>query len=383
LDEVSVRPDTNPQSLSPILAIAFRIAQRMSISSESANAKHEYFEAEMRRRLWWSLVLIDSRICELSDFKATMLIPTWDCHKPLNVNDFDLRPGMKLPPKPYENVSEALFVIIRGELGDFIRLNSFHLDFVNPLFKTLAADINSGRLNPLSSLAALETYIEGNYLAHCDSENSLHYMTIWWARHYLAKHAFLIHSSRHAQSPLQQTPAQLDTAMSYALRMLECDTKLMLSTLTQPYRWLMNFHFPFPAYVRIIQDIQKRPNSTHAARAWGVMDENYTVRIRSVDGSSNPLFNVFARTALQAWAIAGAETDLGMIKDMKRRVQRAADEKDLRDFEPTVNVGEDLYMQPDPGLDGFSMDAGQSSAEGLENFDWSTMDWNLMSGQGW
>jgi hypothetical protein len=337
----------------------------------------------MRRRLWWALVLIDSRICELSDFRATMLIPTWDCRMPLNLNDFDLRPGMKLPPQSHKNVSEAIFTIVRSEFGEFIRFNSFHLDFVNPAFKTLAANTHGNKYSPHSSLSALESYIETTYLTHCDLENPLHYTTVWWARHHFAKYAFLIHSSRHAHNPSQQTPAQLDTAASYALRMLECDTKLMSSALTQPYRWLISFHFPFPAYVRIIQDIVKRPLSAHAALAWETMDANYAVRIVNLEGSNNPMFNVFSRMALQAWEARGINMDLTMVADMKKRVQQAADEKQIRDGESMSGVGAGTYMHSDAGLDGFSMDVGQSGIENLDDIDWTAIEWNMISGPVW
>lgn len=374
----------HPQSLAPFFAIALHIAQRMSISSESANAKHEFLEAEMRRRLWWSLVLIESRNSELSDFKATMLVPTWDCRMPLNVNDFDLRPGMKMPPKSYANTSEALFVAVRGELGEFIRFNSFHLDFVNPAFKALAAIAHSNKTSLPNSLPALEAYIEATYLSHCEMENPLHYTTVWWARHQFAKYAFLIHSSRYAHSPSQQTPAELDTAISHALCMLECDTKLMSSPLTQPYRWLINFHFPFPAYVRIMQDIKKRPRSTHAARAWVSMDENYMARIFSVHGTTNPLFNVFVRTALQAWEVSGAEVDdLKMIVDMKIRIQQIDEDRRMRNLGSTIGPSGGSYMQPDPGQGTYSTGAGQFAMVGPDGIDWNAVDWNMMYGQGW
>jgi hypothetical protein len=52
-----------------MLGVAIRIAQRMGIHSESALAKCTVFEAELRRRLWWSLVLFDTRISEMADHK--------------------------------------------------------------------------------------------------------------------------------------------------------------------------------------------------------------------------------------------------------------------------------------------------------------------------
>lgn len=106
----------------------------------------------MRRRLWWSLVLFDNRICEMADYKASNLLPTWDCKIPLNVNDFDLQPEMKTGPTMHGNPSEALFAVVRSEVGNFTRRSSFHLDFTNPALKTVAKE------NPLPAAGSLPAF---------------------------------------------------------------------------------------------------------------------------------------------------------------------------------------------------------------------------------
>jgi len=98
-----------------MLGVAIRIAQRMGIHSESALAKCTAVEAEMRRRLWWSLILFDTRIGETANSKTTTLDPTWDCKIPLNVNDSDLRPEMKGPPAIQGKSTEAPFAIVRSK----------------------------------------------------------------------------------------------------------------------------------------------------------------------------------------------------------------------------------------------------------------------------
>jgi hypothetical protein len=50
-----------------MLAAAIRIAQRMGLHNESTYTRYTAVEAEMRRRLWWSLVIFDHRMCEMSD----------------------------------------------------------------------------------------------------------------------------------------------------------------------------------------------------------------------------------------------------------------------------------------------------------------------------
>jgi hypothetical protein len=81
----------------------------MGIDTESTNARHSVLEAELRRRLWWSLTLYDNRMAEMTECKTTSLLPTWDCKLPLNVNDFSLRAEMNTQPAEFGVLSEALF----------------------------------------------------------------------------------------------------------------------------------------------------------------------------------------------------------------------------------------------------------------------------------
>ncbi|KAF9691232.1 hypothetical protein EKO04_010849 [Ascochyta lentis] len=395
---VSLRSDTHPHTLSPMFAIAFRIALRMNIANESANAKHGVFEAEMRRRLWWALILYDSRISEMTDYKTTQLIPTWDCKIPVNVNDFDLRPEMSTRPVDQEASTEALFTVVRGAIGDFIRHNALHLDFINPMLKHVAK-ATQHLFDPYDdNLNGLENIIENRHLKHCTFENPLHYMTIWWARNYLAKYRFFLHCSQHLQSPDHQTVAQRDAILSYALRMLECDTALMSSPLTKGYRWLIQFHFPFPAYVRIVQDLKHRPVGAHADRAWELMNANYAVRFIDMEPSANSLFKMFASTVLQAWAARHAAMfgeGLGdgperMIGDIKKKlgqpsppVPTSHDSLPPTQSHMAMLPSSDVYIPAVTGLDSGNYLQDPSLAElntDLFDMDWSNIDWTTISG---
>src|SRR5271168_2029549 len=112
---------------------------------------------------------------------------------------------------------------------------------------------------------------------------------------YLAKCHLLEHHSKYSSSSVHQTDAQRDAAISHALRMLECDTKFMTSPLTKGFLWLVHFHFPFPAYIHIVQDLRKRPIEEHAEKAWEVMSDNYEARFMNMEQDDIPLFNVFSR----------------------------------------------------------------------------------------
>jgi hypothetical protein len=100
---------------------------------------------------------------------------------------------------------------------------------------------------------------------------------------------------------VQQTDVQRDAAISHALSMLKCDTNLMTSPLTKGYLWFLHLHFPFPAYIHIVQDLRMRPVSDHAERAWEIMSDNYEARFMFLGQDDIPLFNIFTKIILQAW----------------------------------------------------------------------------------
>ncbi|KAI1334248.1 hypothetical protein F5Y15DRAFT_297528 [Xylariaceae sp. FL0016] len=297
--------DTHPRSLSCMFGTAIRIAQRMGIHNESMSSKRSFFEAEMGRRLWWALVLIDARICDLSQSQATNLIPTWNCKIPLNVNDSDLRPDMKEPPVAQERASEAIFAVVRSQLGEFLRHSTFHLDFTNPVLKPIA--------RKLGGLDAFEKMIEEICVTRCDIDNPVHFMTIWTARGFLSRYRIWDFYYKYPGSPASLTDNERDAALSHALNILECDIKIMTSPLTKGFLWLPKFHFPLPAYIHIIQDLRRRPGARKAERAWELMSANFEARAATDRLSRNmALFRVFHTLVIEAWeAFQGAQKEGG------------------------------------------------------------------------
>lgn len=283
-----------------MLAVAVRIAQRLGVNDESTFHNCTALEAEMRRRLWWSLITFDHRICEMSDYKTTTLIPTWDCKTPLNANDFELRPEMKSSPPNHDRPTEALFAVVRSELADFVRHSVFHINFVNPSLNIVAKP-KHGPAPDGDELTLLEKTMEDKYFTLCDLENPLHFMTIWTMRAYLARNRLLEHYSRFSTSSTQPTDAQRSAAVSQALSMLECETKLRTSLLTKGFLWHVDSNVPALAYIHILNGLMKRPDEEYADRAWEIMSDNYEARATHSRPDDYGISDVFSRVVLQVW----------------------------------------------------------------------------------
>ncbi|EPE30560.1 Zn2/Cys6 DNA-binding protein [Glarea lozoyensis ATCC 20868] len=376
---ISLRSNTTPQSLSSVLGIAIRIAQRMGIHSETALAKCNILETEMRRRLWWSLVLFDTRIGELTSSTnfVKVLAPGWDCEVPLNVNDTQLRPEMRVRLIIECPSSEALFAVVLSKLGDFVR----HTTFNN------GVPVPATSLPRTSELANLETSIKNEYLRFCDPENPLHYLTIWTTRAYISKcHLAEHHFRTLSKQPI--TPQTEHLATTHALHMVEADTHLMTSPLTKKFLWHIKSHFPFPAYIQIIQHLKWQPLGVLSGRAWEVMSANYEARFEFLFAEQR-IFRVFAGIVLQAWEVregmgggggcsgdgsqAGISCesgDLG-VDDVSVPLSTAFEEHamlfDTRDLGGNEG-GETLEFEEMPAFD-----------NGIDLCNWSTMDWGLVN----
>jgi hypothetical protein len=383
-----------------MLGIAIRIAQRMGIYSESAVSKHTPLEAELRRRLWWSLMLFDTRMSEMADHKTSTLAPTWDCKIPLNVNDSDLSPEMKEAPAVQGNSTDALFVVVRSEMADFVRHAAFYLDFTNPALKSIVKPgQNEGLVSGAAALEKLEKTMDDKYLKFCDPENQLHFMTIWWTRSYLAKCRFLEHHSRHTNSSVPLTDAQRDAAIALACRMLECDTHLRGSPLSKRFQWMIYLHFPFPAYIQILQDLRRRPSSKEADRAWEVMSDNYDTTFVFINkDSGSPFFKAFTKMLLDAWEARevafhqGGDSKLllppSIVSSVRHRVAQVAHNAQIADTQQLGMGINDIARSMSMPMGSMNNMGGQgrygmeSYPDVLEQidvnlFDLSAMDWGF------
>ena len=386
----------------------------MGIHNESTYTNSNALEAEMCRRLWWSLVVFDNRICEMSNSKTTMLSPNWDCKTPLNMNDSDIHPEMKFLPVAHDTPTETIFAVVRSELADFVRQSDFHLDFTNPSLKSIARSHGTGP--ECKQLVSLEHTIDDKYFKVCNPENPLHFMTIWTTRSHFARHRLSEYFARFSKSSVPQTDAQRNNAISHALSMLECDTEIMTSPLTKGYLWFAHLYFPFTSYIHIVQDLKRRPIDNHAEKCWRVMSENYEARFSDLESDASPFFNIFSRIVLQAWAVreeATARLNVPlevprMVLDLRQKVMEMTPNTQINDIEQQsggavdINFGElSMDMPVDVSGSGVPLgiggQGGMGSASGgcpeasgqapmdvnISQLDWAMIDWNLMHARGW
>ncbi|KAF2107041.1 hypothetical protein BDV96DRAFT_506910 [Lophiotrema nucula] len=290
---VSVATSTDPRSLCSMLGLAVRIAQRMKIDTEASLLKLSILEAEMSRRLWWALVLLDLRIGQLADWKSEVLFGSWDAKAPMNVNDMDLRPGMKEPPRESDYPSEAIFAVVKTELCDRARALN-------------VSDSDKGGSNSVSSNDdEFGAAIERKYLANLDLSNPLHNFTLWLARATMAKVKLLSSYNSKLFEPSQekQSPHGDEQAVDFSLMLLTADTNCLKEEKMRRYRWYTQLYFPFPAYIHLAKAIKAQPAAEWQQKVWDCMSKNFAARYTTTFEGKDVFLRMFTKLMLSTWEV--------------------------------------------------------------------------------
>lgn len=89
-----------------------RIAQKMGYHRDGEALGLSPFETEMRRRIWWCIVVQDASHAMAVGLSSSMLPLSWDTREPLNLNDADLFPNSSEPLRTREGPTEMAFCLI-------------------------------------------------------------------------------------------------------------------------------------------------------------------------------------------------------------------------------------------------------------------------------
>jgi hypothetical protein len=182
----------DPRSLFCLTGVVVRIAQRMGLSTDGTKYGLLPFEVEMRRRLWWNILLMDIRAARLSGAGGMVMDYSSNTKFPSNINDSDLFPGMRDAPAERTGVTDMIFLRIQCE----------EAEFRNQWASQLIGSLVTGKKLSVMERATdqLEERFEKQYLAHCDPSVPLHYMSLMSARSLICKIRMVLFSKHTERS---------------------------------------------------------------------------------------------------------------------------------------------------------------------------------------
>ncbi|KAJ5617305.1 fungal-specific transcription factor domain-containing protein [Penicillium hordei] len=173
---ISIRRHDKGHLVWTMTAVVLRLAQKLEFHRESALSVTSPMDAEMSRRLWWHILVLDVQSAE--DHRTEPLIHDgqFDTKFPLNINDEDLVLGDKDFPCERSGYTNMTFSLIRFEITATYRLLKYS-SFRQPDIS--AEDLLASRQQ---HVIGLERRLREKYLRHSTTSATVHWLcaTISW-----------------------------------------------------------------------------------------------------------------------------------------------------------------------------------------------------------
>lgn len=300
----AVGPEVDPHELWNLTGIAKRNAQRLGLHREKSTPGLTPFEVEMRRRLWSQIVMYDAISAQ-----AVGLGPefSYDITFPNNVNDSDLSPTMKEPPKERIGATDMLFCNLRYKILKFMgKVNAENKPW----------GVSGGRWNFVfdqgyreateKAIEELEKETELDLLRYCDTLNPVHFFTAIVARLTLCKLRFTVfHASKHKKEQNDFTAKDRNLMFSMALKVLEYENNAHSQPSLQGFFWHTHQEFQWSCLLQILEDLKTWPNGEDTEKAWKQICMLYELRPALYQGQKRnvPLYTAINKMTLEAWQV--------------------------------------------------------------------------------
>jgi hypothetical protein len=289
---ICVRHQDDTRLVWSLGGLAIHLAQALGIHRDGTNFNLNPFETEMRRRLWWHISILDTRSSEDHGTDPTFSEQFYDTKLPMNINDDDIYPDMKEPPKERVGCTEMTFCLLRFELSVVMR----RLNFTAPGDDD--SDANKRTLEEKEKLIdQCHRMIEEKYLQFCDMNipyvlpppfqtPGLIIPSIFWvaatvgrlilAKMWLMAHHPLAMRSSAVDSP---SPAVKERLFITSVEVIEFSYLLEQNENTSKWGWLFRTYMQWHAVAFVLSELCIRPSGPTYDRAWKAVESVFDKRI--------------------------------------------------------------------------------------------------------
>ncbi|KAF5871563.1 putative fungal specific transcription factor domain-containing protein [Botrytis fragariae] len=117
-----VRRHESPRFVWMMTGLVIRMAQALGLHRDGSHFPNlTPYEIETRRRVWWTVCLLDLRASEDQGTELSTTGNSVDTKFPLNINDVDLNPHTQNMPPARSSVTDMTLTVVSAEMCDVMR----------------------------------------------------------------------------------------------------------------------------------------------------------------------------------------------------------------------------------------------------------------------
>lgn len=314
-----VRRHDSPRYVWMMVGVATRMAKSLGLHRDGSTLPSlSPFEVEMRRRVWWSLYLLDLRCSKDQGTEFTVPQDSFDTRRPLSINDEDISPQTRETPPKREGFTDMTIPSV------YIETSNMSIKLLSLEIKDGMPDIeHHGRL-VIESYAILDKY--GAQLG-----NVRWRMAKLTASVELSKTTLTLYLPVIATSQDPARAAELTTKLLISsIEVAEFNHELNDEKAFRQWRWMFQTCCAhWPAIVNMLIQITRRPWSPTCERAWVALQSpwlipKYPKHIGENDPVIVPLRRLMAKSceyrARELYRLQSDPQAMKEVEDEERRV---------------------------------------------------------------
>lgn len=292
-----------------------RIAQKMGYHRDGEQLSLDPFETEMRRRIWWQIVIQDSKYAMLSGLRQTMLPLRWDTKMPQNVNDADIVPGSTEPVEPRRGPTEMAFSLLFNEIYRFKMASDNSNDA--PVFEAamLGQDVDGGGGGSGDSATSQETTLTRFRTQALGLESKLMELEAQYVdvnagkvhRAALTIRPMITNKLGEMLVPVREQPewgTEIFGPKDNLFKMVIMGNEQRMDAFEQlqqtGFLWFVKLHFQLDMFAVMTGQLCQRPMGSLADRAWAVTERVYNNH-GELYNMSQKQYSMQAQFTLKAW----------------------------------------------------------------------------------
>ncbi|RDL36184.1 uncharacterized protein BP5553_06796 [Venustampulla echinocandica] len=268
-----------------LIGLAIRIAHSQRLHIDPDCSTRGTFEIELRRRLWWQLIILDMRGAEDRGTEPMILESSYTTLMPSNCNDVELE--FKLGSlNPEECASQCSLVDKAGITEMTFGLMCMHMTVVfrKLNFVTLTREPRLTLQDKEALVKECANKLETKYLAGCDPTDKSVWIIYMFGRLLILKLWLSIHYPLHVQ-------AAGTVAGSRQQSLQDAISFLTISDLIEENSFASGLHLffarnvPWHAVAVMLAELLREPRGPLADQAWAIIDKSFTKWSNRMDGA--------------------------------------------------------------------------------------------------
>ncbi|KAI3234107.1 transcriptional regulator family: Fungal Specific TF [Penicillium roqueforti] len=297
-----MRSFSDPHTVWTLCGIAVRIAQRIGIHRDGAAHGLSVFETEMRRRIWFQLMIIDGTSAQFCGVAASPLPTTIDVQPPMNANDSDLDPRMTEPAYEKPGPTEMMFVLARSAFGKWLFRVSSQAENSNTGPWAFLSSSSMPLKDKDKAIDRLEAHMEDTFFRHCDKSIPLHIATTMMARSAIYYTRLMAHHPRLYKDPNNISQAERRIIIENSLKMIEYADYAQNNPVVRKYSWHMVNHMPWDAIIFMLTGMRHWTDSEEKDKVWQLIGNVYSGHIGTMGKNApTPLHMAIENLIVKTW----------------------------------------------------------------------------------